>query len=68
MRSNTEFRLERTPANFPRRTRFLVIGRNHNERHEIGYFTAATPYEACSAARRQRGHLCGGLKLEASEA
>jgi hypothetical protein len=52
-----------------RRTmRFRVSGRNHYTFHEIGIFSASTPFEACARARREQGHLCGGLHLKAEEA
>ncbi len=60
-------RVEMQPDFFRRVHRFQVVGRNHHERLEIGFFDAVTPYEACAMARRTRGHLCGGLKLEAHE-
>ncbi len=55
------------PDFFRRVHRYQVTGRNHHECLEIGYFDAVTPHEACALARRVRGHLCGGLRLEAHE-
>ncbi len=55
------------PDFFRRVHRYQVTGRNHHECLEIGYFDAVTPHEACALARRIRGHLCGGLRLEARE-
>ncbi len=45
--------------------RWLVTGRNHFGCHEIGYFLGRSPLEAVAEARRRKGHLVGGLRLEA---
>lgn len=50
-----------------RTQRYRVVGRNHYQHFELGFFSASSPYEACGMARRVKGHLCGGLRLEASE-
>ena len=46
--------------------RYRVEGRAiTGHRYEIGYFFGRTPNEACGEARKRKGHLCGGLRLEA---
>ncbi len=45
--------------------RWLVTGRNHFGCHEIGYFFGRSPVEAMAEARRRKGHLLSGLRLEA---
>jgi len=46
--------------------RWRVVGRNRFfGRTEIGYFFGRTRREAIEEARRRKGHLCGGLQLEA---
>lgn len=45
--------------------RWQVTGSNHFGAHEIGWFYGRSSAEAIRECRRRKGHLCGGLKLEA---
>lgn len=55
------------PVLFRSLRRWQVVGSNHFGVHEIGYFWGRTREEAIQECRRRKGHLCGGLKLEAED-